>query len=166
MRNLRELCSGYCCLLFLVALGACAGTGNGEESDRAQVTSSVQALLTAYAANNQEAVIRLIDTREFSFYGSDVSEVVHSADQLRQLMAEDFKLWGSAKFGQVSGMDIRIGKDLATAFFNVPFSAGGAPDVTVRVSTVWRKNDGVWLLSQSANSVPTVGSSARELLKR
>lgn len=166
MRNLRQLCGGYCCLLLLVVLGSCASTGKDAQSDRAQVAAAVRTLLTAYAANDQEAVIRLIDTREFSFYGSDVSEIVHSSDQLRQLMTEDFKLWGSAKFGQISDMDIRVGRDLATAFFNVPFSAGGASLVTVRVSTVWRKVGGVWLLTQSANSVPTVGSSTRELLKR
>ncbi len=134
--------------------------------ERVQIQSRVHALLTAYAADNQDAVIQLVDTQAFSFYGSDISEFAHTPAALRRMMTDDFKLWHTAKFGKPENLDIRVSRDMATAFFDVPFSAGGGPEVTVRLATVWRKVNGVWLLIQSANSVPTMGSSARELLRK
>lgn len=150
--------------MMLTAKSAYAGpvTANME---RVQIEARVQALLTAYAADNQDAVLRLVDTRAFSFYGSDISEFAHTAAELKQMMTDDFKLWHTARFGKIRNLDIRMSRDLASAFFNVPFSADGGSDVMVRLTTVWRKVHGVWLLTQSANSVPTTGSSARKLLQ-
>jgi hypothetical protein len=81
------------------------------------------------------------------------------------MMATDFALWRTARFGELADVSARVFGDLVTAFFHVPFSAGGRPPVTVRFSTVWRRHAGEWRLTQSANTVPTTGSSATELLR-
>lgn len=134
--------------------------------ERSELEARVAQLLAAYAANDQEAVVRMLDPADFTMFGSDLSEVVRSPGELRQLMSDDFALWTSATLGPVRDLDVRIHGNLATAFFHAPFSAGGRPPVPVRFSTVWRKTGQQWLLTQSANTVPTVGSSARELLKK
>ena len=153
-------------MMIFGSLTACATSGSGDAvTARAQIEARVQEFLKAYADDDQDAVLRMVDNGGFSVYGSDISEFVESSAELKQMMSDDFTLWGSAKFGTVKSMDIRVGGHLATAIFNVPFSAGGRPDVMVRVTTVWRQVDGVWLLTQSANSVPTVGSSAHDLIK-
>ena len=61
---------------------------------------------------------------------------------------------------------MRVHGQQATAHFHVRFSAGGAAPVTVRFATNWRKVDGQWRLMQSANTVPTSGQSAAELVRR
>ncbi len=154
-------------LLLACALAACATQGRAKvQTERSQLETRVHALLTAYAADNQEAVWQMTDTASVSFYGSDVSEHATSKPQLQQMMSDDFKLWHTARFGAPHDLDIRLGGDLATTLFDVPFSAGGGPDVDVRMFVVWKKVHGEWLVTQSASSVPTVGSSARDLLRR
>ncbi len=132
--------------------------------ETAAIRDRVRALLASYAGNDVEAVLRLCDLDQIAIYGSDVSEVARGADAVRQMMADDFKLWGSAQFGEPRELEVRQGGDLATAFFNVPFRAGGQKELVVRVATVWHKEGGAWRLTESSNTVPTVGSSARELL--
>ncbi|HWU76923.1 MAG TPA: hypothetical protein VN043_10475 [Rhodanobacter sp.] len=148
-----------------LALAACASTPPHATTDaRGEVARQVGNLLHAYAANDPAAVLALLDRRGFAMYGSDVAEVVHDPAGLRQLMADDFALWRTARFGAPANMDIRVEGTAASAFFDVPFSAGGRPPVTVRFGTAWRYDDGHWVLMQSSNTVPTTGSSAHELI--
>jgi len=152
----------------LVALAACetASPGPAGPSERQQVAARVDELLGRYAANDQDGVVGMIDQQEFTMYGSDRSEIVHNAGELRQFMTDDFTLWQKAAIGAVQDLDIRIDRNLATAFFHVPFSAGGRPPVVVRFSTTWKRIGQQWFLTQSANAVPTTGSSARELIRK
>lgn len=138
----------------------------GGAPERKQIADRLVELLSRYAANDQDGVVHLLDENDFVIYGSDLSEVVRSPGELRQLMSDDFALWQTAQFGAIEDLDIKIDGTLATAFFDVPFSAGGRPPVVVRFSTVWRKVAGEWFLTASTNAVPTVGSSARELAHR
>lgn len=139
-----------------------AGDANHE---RRSVAKHVDALLRSYAANDVDAVVALLDD-DFVLYGSDVKEVVRTRDQLRQLMADDFLLWRTASFGELTDLDVRVQGTLATAHFHAPFSAGGRPAVVVRFATTWRRAADGWRLIQSANTVPTVGQSAAELLRK
>lgn len=149
----------------LVALASAPAWAHGKSDEaREAIRHQVVALLDAYAANNPDAVLALVDTDGFVMYGSDVAEVVRDPKQLRQLMADDFALWHTASFGPPSNLDIRVEGAMASAFFDAPFSAGGRPPLTVRFSTVWRKTHGHWRLLQGANAVPTVGSSAHQLV--
>ncbi len=136
-----------------------------ERSADAAVHERVEELLRRYAANDQNGVLAMLDPQQITFYGSDVSEVIHSADEVRQLMRNDFALWGTASFGAVQDFDFRTDGTMATTFFSVPFTPGTMHPVQVRFAMTWRNVDGQWLLTQSANAVPTVGQSAADLLK-
>jgi ketosteroid isomerase-like protein len=167
---------------FLAALffanAACAGASqkppaSSVATDRAPtvedspaITARVRELLTAYASNDPAAVIRLCDADSVVVYGSDVAEIARGGTELRAMIRDDFELWRSAHLGEPRDLEIRQGADLAAAFFNVPFRAGSQPEVLVRITTVWRKRDGAWFLVESSNTVPTVGSSAKALLRR
>jgi hypothetical protein len=152
-------------LLLTLALAACASTPVATTNARGEVEQQVEKLLHAYAANDPAAVLALLDRRGFTMYGSDVAEVVHDTAKLRQLMADDFALWKTARFGPLANLDVRVEGTAASAFFDVPFSVGGRPPITVRFGTAWRLDDGHWVLMQSTNTVPTTGSSAHELIE-
>jgi ketosteroid isomerase-like protein len=151
---------GFALLLCALA-GAPASARDRDASG--QVEASVDALLAAYAADHPDEVLAMLDPHGFVIYGSDVDEVVRTPEQLRQLMADDFALWKTASFGAPANLDIHVEGTLASAFFDVPFSAGGAPPVTVRFATAWHRDGDRWLLVQGANVVPTTGSSAHAL---
>jgi hypothetical protein len=136
-----------------------------DRSAQAAVHERVDELLRRYAANDEDGVAAMLDPQHIAIYGSDASEVVHSVDELRQLMRNDFALWGTASFGAIQDFDFRTDGTLATTFFSVPFTPGPMQPLQVRFSMTWRNVDGQWLLTQSANAVPTVGQSAADLLK-
>jgi ketosteroid isomerase-like protein len=153
-------------------LASCAGPAaiRGEAEPRArdiaEVTQRVRQLLAAYASNDVDSVLRLCDAASVVVYGSDASEIARGAAALRDMMAADFKLWGAASFGEPTDLDVRQDGNLASAFFNVQFTVGGQRPVPVRMAMVWHRMRGEWRLIQSSNTVPTVGSSAIELLRR
>lgn len=134
--------------------------------DADRVQARVDELLAAYARNDVEAVLAMLDPRAVTVYGSDVVEFYTRPDEVRRMMRDDFRLWRSAEFGAPRDLSVRVAGELATAFFHVPFRAGGGREVVVRFATVWRRDGDRWLLTQSANTVPTTGSSAAELLER
>lgn len=78
----------------------------------------------------------MLDARQFTMYGSDISEVVHMPVELKRFMDDDFRLLHTAKIGPVGNLDVRVGPAYASAFFDTPFSAAGAPPVRVRFATV------------------------------
>jgi ketosteroid isomerase-like protein len=151
-------------IVLLAALAAPPSPGRAQDADaRRQVEDSVAALLAAYAADDPDKVLSMLDARGFVVYGSDAAEVVRTPAELRQLMADDFALWQTASFGTPANLDIRVEGAMASAFFDVPFSAGGRPPLTVRFATTWHRDGDAWHLVQSANVVPTTGSSAHAL---
>jgi uncharacterized protein with beta-barrel porin domain len=154
----------------LIGLAAIAGVGAAAQSKAAppdvDLTHRVQNLLSAYASNDQVAVLAMLDTKNLTIYGSDLAEFVKNASEFKQMMDDDFALWHTATFGPIQDLSVRVNAGFATAFFNVSFSAGGGAPVPVRLATVWHRVHGSWLLTQCATTVPTVGSSAAELLHR
>ncbi len=130
----------------------------------AEVVSATRAFLDAYAADQPERVIALTEP-DVEVYGSDAAEFCRGQDCLRGMMADDFALWGTARFGTLSKVTTHRGADWATIVFEAPFAAGGGPQVPVRFSLLWRKEAGGWRLAQAANAVPSTGSSAKALLE-
>ncbi len=149
-------------LLLAVNLVACASLPTPKESKEIQseVMARASQLLERYAANDPAGVIELIDKQEFTMFGTDIKEVVHSNEQLQELMRADFALWYTARISDIRDVDFRTDGRLATAFFTVSFEAGGMLPIPVRIATTWIKRNGEWFLTQSANSVPTQGQSA------
>lgn len=151
------LCLGFLTLLSPRAIA--------KERHDGSLRGRVQALVNAYERDDSAGVLRIVDLQGFSIYGSDASELISTPAQLITMMENDFKLWHTAKFGAMRDVAIKVYGNFGSVFFQIPFSAGGSPDVLVRFATVWRRVNGVWLLTMSSNSVPTVGSSAAEILK-
>lgn len=145
-----------------LALAFClfATAASAKPNDDASVVAVVHKLLDRYASNDPQGVVALLDPKGFVVYGSDVAEKVQTVPALVELMKADFRLWHTAAFGEIRDLSIVVQGSLATAYFHVPFSAGGRPPVLVRFSTTWRRVNGAWRLRQSANTVPTVGMSA------
>ena len=132
---------------------AAASPTNVQTQEQA-VRARVQTLLDRYAANDAAGVIALLDPVKFTILGTEASERVDTPEGLRALMAADFKLWGTARFTEVRDFDCRLSESLATAWFTISFSASGGQPIPVRLTTTWRKVNGEWMLSQSANAVP------------
>lgn len=134
-----------------------------------QLAPRVQALLSAYSRKDADTVMKLTDADQVLVLGTDVSEVAASPQAVRRLMTDDFRLWGTATFGDPVFMSCRMGMKLGSAAFDVPFSMVRAPGhtvtVTVRFLTLWRRRGDDWLLTQSLNSQPTTGQSAADILK-
>jgi hypothetical protein len=126
---------------------------------------AVTAFLNAYAGGDKATVVDALEPG-VQLYGSDVSEVYKGVQGASDMLDADMKLWGGrAKFGtmwHVSG--VRDGR-LASIMFDVPFTAGKNPTVTVRFAMVWALDGDAWKLAQSSNMIPTVGQSASDIVK-
>lgn len=154
-------------LLIATALPAhAAPVGSSCEPLRA----SVARMLDLYSRKDAPAVAGLLDGQQVLVLGSDISEVADTRAKVDELLADDFALWNSASFGAPAFMNCRVQGELATAAFDAPFEMkrpdGQAMKVTVRFLTVWRATADGWRLTQSMNSTPTVGASARELRQK
>lgn len=137
-------------------LSACASAPSATSSAReeSRVTARVQELLNRYEANDAAGVIALLDTK-ITILGSDLTETIHTPEQLKALMSRDFAQWGKARFTNVHDMDVRVGADLAAAWCVFSFQVGEQPSIPIRLATTWHKRSGEWYLTQSASSVMT-----------
>jgi len=149
MRTARWLPLAAACLISACATSPATKSTADEE---ARIEARVQDLLNKYSANDQAGIAALLDP-QLTILGSQINEKIRTPEQLKALMTSDFRQWGSARFTSVRDMDVRVGNDLATAYFLMSFQAGQNPSIPVRVTTTWRKRDGEWYLTQSANSV-------------
>ena len=153
--------------VLLVCFSFSVATASPPEQTAA-LTHAVDQLLKAYSSKNPDEFLALTDPDEILVLGTDISEVADSKAEVRELIAADFKLWGSAEFGQRAFTSIRASDHLSSVAFDVPLAmhrADGKTDtMTIRFLTVWKRNGSRWLLTQSLNSVPSVVHSATEIL--
>jgi hypothetical protein len=154
-KDFRSLAMGVLCALLCACATQRAPSAMNSDADRQAVRARVQMMLDRYESNDAAGVIALLDPEKFLILGSDVSEAIDTTDELRTLMARDFQMWGTARFSELRDFDFRSDGTLATAYFLISFSAGGGPVIPIRLTTTWRKLAGQWVLTQSANSVPT-----------
>jgi len=158
--NMRKLTASH--LFAFAALLFCAQSW----SQSSPIQDRTRLFLDAYAKDDRQTVLKLVDHSQVTMYGSDVAEVVYGADALLKLMDSDQKLWGgTAHMGPMNHVSITETKGLATIFFDVTFSVGGRPPIPVRVAAVWKREGKSWLLVQSSNSVVTEHQSAGDLLR-
>src|SRR6185503_2326981 len=147
------------CLMGLVLLvSACATAPPAAKSDPAaaekEIMQRVDSMLTRYSRNDQAGMVALLDPQHFTITGADLPEVIDTPDKLRALMNGAFAQWGVAKYSDVRDVDVRVGGDLATAFFVLNWTLGeGGPTLPIRLHTTWHKVKGEWLLTQSSNVV-------------
>lgn len=143
-----------------------SGASFSLSSDADGLEIRIQALLSAYAANRPDQVLAILDPKGWVIYGSDVAEIIRSSSALLEMMKADFMLWKTAAITNLRDLSIQTDGIQASAMFHVDFSAGERPPVPVRFCTNWRRSGGVWMLNQCANTVPTIHSSALEILRR
>jgi hypothetical protein len=143
-------------LVAVCLISACATAPSAKSSvdEEAHVQARVQELLNKYEANDSAGVIALLDPK-ITILGSSLRETIRTPEQLKALMARDFGQWGKARFTDVREMDVRIGGELATAWFLFSFQLADQPSIPIRLATTWHKRDGEWYLTQSANSAMT-----------
>jgi hypothetical protein len=143
-------------LVAVVFVAACttAPAAKSSADDEAHVVARVHDLMNKYEANDQAGVVALLDTK-ITILGSAPTESFHSADEIKALMTRDFGQWGKARFTDIRAMDVRVGRDLATAWFVFSFQVGDQPSLPIRLATTWHKRDGEWYLTQSASNVMT-----------
>jgi ketosteroid isomerase-like protein len=152
--------SWLCFLTAVIAAGptiACA-------ADCSQAVSQTKSFLDSYTRGDARAVTAMVEP-DVVLYGSDIREIFHGPEGVRKMLAGDQSLWkGEAKLGELQQLSITSGADLCVLTFHAPFTLGARGPVQVRFTVAWRKGPDGWLLAQSANSTPTVGESAEELL--
>ena len=145
-----------CLAVIAISLAACTTAppiAKADPAAEAQVLQRVNTLLSRYSSNDQPGVVAMLDPRKLSVFGSNLSEVIHSSDEMRSFMSRDFAQWGGAKFSDVRNTDVRVDGNLATAYFVITFSAANGPTLPIRLCTTWHRVKGEWLLTQSASAV-------------
>jgi hypothetical protein len=164
MRHSADLTT-YAVLALTPLIGGCCAT-EGRRSEMPDLAANAKALLDAYAKGDKPAVMAVMDP-DIRLYGSDVAEIYSGRESALKMFDLDTRLCGgAAHFGDLRAISEFRSGDLATLFFDVPFSVASRPEMIVRFATLWRYSDGAWRLIQSANMVPTVGQSAEELLQK
>jgi SnoaL-like domain len=150
------------CTLAAILLSGLASTAWAQDSP---IQKRTQEFLTAYIAGDRQAVLGLVDHKNVTMYGSDVAEVAHGSDALLKLLDSDQKLWGgTARIGPMGHVSVVESRSLASMYFDVFFSVGGRPPLPLRMTAVWKREGGKWLLVQSSNAVVSEHQSADELL--
>jgi hypothetical protein len=141
----------------LALISACSttppSTARGDVAEK-QVLQRVNLLLDRYGRNDQAGVIAMLDPEHFTMLGTNFDEKVSSQSELRTFMDRDFAQWQTASFTDVRDTDVRVGRDLATAYLVVTFQAGSGPTLPIRLTTTWRRVDGEWLLTQTSSALP------------
>lgn len=161
---MRSVIFGTMAIGSLLAAGT-TGEARASDSAREPVVGIARAFLTAYANGERDAVLARVDP-QIVMYGSDVAEVFRGVDGVRQMLEGDRKLWrGPASIGSMQDVTVVASGGLSAMTFQAPFSLGSRPPILVRFSMVWKRHGDQWRLIQSANSTPTIGQSAAELLK-
>jgi ketosteroid isomerase-like protein len=149
----------------LVLAAAIAGLCAVPASAEPNLQQTVSAFLNAYAAGDKATVIDAIEPN-VQLYGSDISEVYKGVQGASDMFDADMKLWGgTAKFGTMWHASAMRDGRLATIMFDVPFTAGKNPTVTVRFAMAWVLEGGEWKLIQSSTTVPSVGQGVSDILK-
>jgi hypothetical protein len=141
----------------VLLVSACASAPPVAKVDPAaaekEIMKRVDSLLYRYSQNDQPGMLALLDQR-FVIMGSGPAELIDTRDKLQAFMSNDFAQWGVAKYSDVRNVDVRVGDDLATAYFTLTWAVGnGGPTLPIRLCTTWHKVNGEWLLTQSANAV-------------
>jgi ketosteroid isomerase-like protein len=155
-------------LLTASCLAVLPARATGGDDDA--IKAGVRRLLKAYSDKDLPGVMALVAPDEILMMGSDLAEISDTREKVEAILKDDFLLWTTASFGHIAALSIKSSGGLASAFYEVPFTVkrgSGRPEtLVVRFATVWRLQNGEWKLIQLMNAVPTVGESAKEMLRR
>ena len=164
----------YVLLLLLLAFGLFAApqtiSAQRANADEKALRAKIELLLDAYGKKDAARLVSLFDEKDVLMMGTDASEVADTKAEVEKLLSDDFQLWKTSEFGEFVNFYAAFSGKTATAFFDVPWQAqlpnGETRSFLIRFASGWRKKGGEWKLLQIMNSVPTVGQSAAEILKK
>jgi hypothetical protein len=144
----------------LLAVAALAAVFAVPAAAEPNLQQSVTAFLNAYAAGDKAAVIDAMEPN-VQLYGRDVSEVFKGAQGASDMFDTDMKRWGgTARYGTMWHVSALRDGRLASIMFDIPFTAGKNPTVTLRFAMAWVLDGDAWKLIQSSSTAPTVGQGA------
>ncbi len=125
---------------------------------RGELRTQISRLLQRYQQKDISGVLGMLDTEGVLMMGTDVSEVATSRHAIEQLLRSDFMRWDSSSFGTAQIIFMRASGSIATAYFDVPWTATNRLQkrlYVIRMATTWHKIGKRWKLAQLTNSVPT-----------
>ena len=136
-----------------------------------KIKSRIEAFFAGYEKKDMDEIMSaLTSSNEFSFFGSDVSEMGTSKAEFQNQMDMDWKLFEKASFSNIKVLSTFISEDgtlassLVSTTFNVVISETQS-SFTFRSALTFTNENGIWKILQASFSVPSVGQSSAELVQ-
>ena len=139
--------------------------------EKEKIKSRIDVFFVAYEEKNMDEIMSaLTSSNEFSFFGSDVSEMGTSKAEFQNQMDMDWKLFEKVNFNNTKILSIVISDDgtLASALVSTTFNVtinGTQSSFTFRSALTFTNENGIWKIVQASFSVPSVGQSSAELVQ-
>lgn len=136
-----------------------AGGASAETADEAQIRALEGRLIVAVAAKDTDAVMKLYvgDDRIFVFDAIPPRQYVGVAAWRKDIQGF-FDIFAGPVKAEISDLSIAASGDMAYSHsiqrFTGKLAKGGAFDTTLRLTDVYRKIDGQWLIVHEHVSVP------------
>jgi ketosteroid isomerase-like protein len=116
-------------------------------------------LLDDYGRKDADGIEAMLDPADAVVMGTMSTEVATTPAAIRSLLESDFRGWDRSQFGDLINYSIRASGDIATAFFDVPWTATAGSlnrSYVLRIASTWRWDGTTWRLTQWTNAVVTV----------
>lgn len=142
------------------------------DRDRAEVVATVTRFWQTYERKDLAALSnRLTAADDFTFFGSDVAEVVKTRREWEELMRNDWQLFETIRFGEPRNIAVQMSADkqLASIVYEVTdisLVEGKKIESLDRFAMTMRKEAGVWRVVQGMTAVATKGESSAEIVAR
>jgi ketosteroid isomerase-like protein len=142
------------------------------DRDRAEVVATVTRFWQTYERKDLAALSNMLTTADdFTFFGSDVAEVVKTRREWEELMRNDWQLFETIRFGEPRNIAVQMSADkqLASIVYEVTdisLVEGKKIESLDRFAMTMRKEAGVWRVVQGMTAVATKGESSAEIVAR
>jgi ketosteroid isomerase-like protein len=147
-------------LLLIVGAAVCPSALAASTPDPGSVLRSrIVALLDDYGRKDADGIVAMLDPADAVVMGTVSTEVATTPAAVRALLESDFRGWDHSRFGEIRHDSVRASGDIATAFFDVPWTAtAGSQDrsYVLRIASTWHWDGTTWRLAQWTNAVVTV----------
>jgi ketosteroid isomerase-like protein len=147
---------------FLFALGAAVcvpAFAASAPAPGSELRARIVTLLGDYGRKDADGIVAMLDPAEAVVMGTASTEVATTPAAIRALLESDFRGWDRSRFGDLRNYSVRASGDIATAFFDVPWTAtagSGDRSYVLRVASTWHWDGASWRLAQWTNAVVTV----------
>jgi ketosteroid isomerase-like protein len=142
------------------------------DRDRAEVVATVTRFWQTYERKDLAALSNMLTAADdFTFFGSDVAEVVKTRRGWEELVRNDWQLFETIRFGEPRNIAVQMSADkqLASIVYEVTdisLVEGKKIESLDRFAMTMRKEAGVWRVVQGMTAVATKGESSAEIVAR